>query len=145
MTFSTILHRIGLLACIVLVVSCFLPWTYYADPHIATEAERTFTGFFTYQNQYGKPGKLLTLIAIIVLVFMLLPKIWAKRANLFIAALGMGYAIKTYVLFTSCYNAYCPEKKAGIFVMMLSMALLLVAAAFPDLKLEQEKEELPEL
>ena len=141
MTFSAIIHRIGLLACILLVVSCFLPWMYYADPHIATEAQRTFTGFSTYQNQYGKPGKLLLLIAIIIFVFMLLPKIWAKRANLFIAALGVGYAVKTYVLFTSCYNAYCPDKKAGIFIMMLSMIILLIAALFPDLALKQEKKD----
>lgn len=139
MTFSSILHRIGLFTCILLVVSCFLPWMYFADANIATEAERTFTGFSTYQNQYGKPGKLLSLIAIIVFVFMLLPKIWAKRANLFITALGVGYAIKTYVLFTSCYNAYCPEKRAGVYIMLISSILLLVAAAFPDLKLEKEK------
>ena len=114
---------------------------YYADPHIGTEAQRTFTGFSTYQNQYGKPGKLLSTIAIIVFAFMLLRKIWAKRANLFIAALGVGYAIKTYVLFTSCYNAYCPEKKMGIFIMLVSSIILLVAAAFPDLKLEEEKKD----
>ncbi len=141
MTFSKMLHRIGLLACILLVVSCFLPWMYYADPHIATEAQRTFTGFSTYQNQYGKPGKLLSFIAIIIFVFMLLPKIWAKRANLFIAALGVGYAVKTYVLFTSCYNAYCPDKKAGIFTMMLSMIILLIASLFPYVTLEQEKKD----
>ena len=139
MTFTAILHRIGLLACILLMISCFLPWMYYADPHIATEAQKTFTGFSTYQNQYGKPGKLLSLIAIIVFAFMLLQKIWAKRANLFITALGVGYAIKTYVLFASCYNAYCPVKKAGIFLMLVSMAVLLFAAVFPDFKLEQEK------
>jgi hypothetical protein len=139
MKFSTIFHRIGLAACIMLVISCFLPWTYYSDPHIGTEAQRTFTGFFTYQNQYGKPGKLLSLIAAIVFVFMLLPKIWAKRANLFIAALGVGYAIKSYILFTSCYNAYCPDKKAGLFIMMISMFALLITSAFPDIKLDSEK------
>jgi hypothetical protein len=139
MKFSAVLHRVGLLACILLVVSCFLPWMYYADTSIATEAERTFTGFATYRNQYGKPGKLLCIIAVAVFVLMLLPKIWAKRANLFIAALGVGYAIKTFVLFTSCYNAYCPEKKAGIYIMLLSAIVLLIASAFPDLKLENEK------
>ncbi len=139
MKFSAILHRIGLFTCVLLIISCFLPWMHYADATITTEAQRTFTGFSTYQNQYGKPGKLLSLIAIIVFVFMLLPKIWAKRANLFITALGVGYSIKTYVLFTSCYNAYCPEKKAGIYIMLLSTILLLLAAAFPDLKLEKEK------
>ena len=95
MNFSKIMYRVGLAACVLLVVSCFLPWAYYADVHIPTEAQKAFTGFVTYQNQYGRPGKLLTLIAVVSFAFMLLPKIWAKRANLFIAALGVGYAIKT--------------------------------------------------
>ena len=138
MAFSSIAHRLGLLACISLIASCFLPWTYYADVHIPG-ALRTFTGFITYHNQYGRPGKLLTLIAVITFAFMLLPKIWAKRANLFIAALGVGYAIKTYILYTSCYNAYCPEKKAGIFIMMASVSIILIAAAFPDIKLNEKK------
>ncbi len=138
MRFSAILHRVGLGACILLLISCFLPWTYYADPHITSEAEKTFTGFFTFHNQYGKPGMLLSLIAVLVFILMLLPKIWAKRANIFITALGLGYAVKTYILYTSCYNAYCPEKKAGIFIMMLSVVLLLAASMFPDVKLENE-------
>ena len=141
MRFPAILHRVGLFSCLLLVVSCFLPWMYFADSNITTEAQRTFTGFTTYQNQYGKPGKLLSLIAIVVFVLMLLPKIWAKRANLFIVALGVGYAIKTFVLFTSCYNAYCPEKRAGIYIMLLSTILLLVTAVFPDLKLKEEKKD----
>jgi len=139
MNFSTIMYRVGLGACILLVVSCFMPWGYYADVHIPTEAQKTFTGFVTYQNQYGRPGKLLTLIAVVSFIFMLLPKIWAKRANLFIAALGVGYAIKTYILYTSCYNAYCPEKRAGIFIMIACMVIILIASAFPDIKLPEEK------
>ncbi len=139
MNFSTIMYRVGLGACILLVVSCFMPWCYYADVHIPTEAQKTFTGFVTYQNQYGRPGKLLTLIAVVSFIFMLLPKIWAKRANLFIAALGVGYAIKTYILYTSCYNAYCPEKRAGIFIMIACMVIILIASAFPDIKLPEDK------
>ena len=130
-----ILQWIGITACILLIVSCFLPWAYYLDASIANEAERTFTGFFSYQNNYGRPGKLLTLISIIALTFMLLPKLWAKRANLFVCALGVGYAVKTYVLYTSCYNAYCPEKKFGIYLMLTSTIIMLVAAAFPHFKL----------
>ncbi len=139
MRFSKILHWAGLFSCVLLVISCFLPWAYFADSHIATEAQRTFTGVSTYQNQYGKPGKLLIIIAVIIFIFMLMPKIWSKRANLFIAALGVGYAIKTFVLYTACYNAYCPEKKIGIFLMLFSMIILLVAAVFPDVDLEKKK------
>lgn len=129
-----ILHRIGLVACIALVVACFMPWAYYAD------LKETFNGFYSYQNNYGRPGKFLTLIAVIAFVLMYLPKVWAKRTNLFVCALGLGYAIKSYILFTSCYNAYCPEKKAGIYLLMTASIIMLVAAALPDLKMKDKKD-----
>ena len=113
-----------------------MPWAYYADAHIVNEAQRTFTGFYSYQNNYGKPGKPLVAIEVIVIALMLLPKIWAKRTNLFVCALAVGYAIKSFILFTSCYNAYCPEKKAGIFLMLITTLVMLVASAFPQLTLK---------
>jgi hypothetical protein len=134
-----ILSWIGIAACIVLVISCFMPWTYYADSKIVSEAERTFTGFFSYQYKYGKPGKFLVFFAAVILVFMILPRVWAKRTNLFLSAFTLAYAIKTYILFTSCYNAYCPEKKAGIFIMLASTAIILVACIFPNMKIEGNK------
>ena len=139
-----ILYWIGLGACAALIISCFMPWAYFADAHIPNEAERTFTGFYSYGNNYGKPGKMLVTIAIIVLLLMLLPKIWAKRTNLFVCALGVGYAIKTYILYVSCYNAYCPEKKAGIFLMLSSTIVMLVASAFPPLALKNPGKKKPD-
>jgi hypothetical protein len=131
--FPKILQRIGIIACVLLAVACFMPWSYYAD------IKETFTGFYSFQNQYGKPGKFLCMTAIVAFTLMMLPKIWAKRTNLFICALGVGYAVKTYILFTSCYNAYCPEKKSGIYLMMIATLLMLVSSAFPDLKIKKEK------
>jgi hypothetical protein len=130
------LHWLGIIACFSLVISCFLPWAYYADSHILNEAERTFTGFYSYQNNYGKPGKMLVLTATISLILILLPKIWAKRTNLFVCALGVGYAIKSYILFVSCYNAYCPEKRIGIYLMLVATILMLICSAFPRLTLK---------
>ncbi len=125
-----IIHWLGIAAGILLIVSCFLPWGYYAD------VKETFTGFYSHDNIYGKPGKLLVILAVVTLVFMVLPKIWAKRTNLFLTALGVGYAIKTYVLFSSCYNAYCPEMKAGIYIMLASSAVLLIASVFPQMTIK---------
>lgn len=129
-----ILHYSGLAACIALIISCFLPWAYFAD------INQHFTGLYSYKNEYGRPGKFLIVVAVIVFVFMLLPKVWAKRTNLFICALGVGYAIKSYILFTSCYKAYCPETKPAIFIMLISTIVMLAAAIFPNLKLEEKKE-----
>ncbi|MEI9934845.1 MAG: hypothetical protein WDM71_08340 [Ferruginibacter sp.] len=127
-----IFHWIGLAACITLIVCCFLPWTYYAD------IDKTFTGFFSEQNEYGKPGVFLVALATISFIFILLPKLWAKRANLFLCALCVGYSIKTYILCTSCYNTFCPEKKAGIYIMLFSTFAMMLSAVFPDFKLEEK-------
>lgn len=139
-----ILHWAGLTACVLLIISCFMPWAYFADPHIVNESERTFTGFYSYGNNYGRPGKLLVMIGVIVLILMLLPKIWAKRTNLFVCALAVGYAVKTYILFVSCYNAYCPEKKAGIFIMLTATIVMLIASVFPKLQLKPADTKKPE-
>ena len=84
---------------------------------------------------------MLTFLASINFILIIVPKVWAKRTNLFIVALGVGYAIKTYVLFTSCYNTYCPEKRVGIVLMMISMLILLLAAIFPHLSLDKSVKE----
>lgn len=129
---SKYFHWIGLVACMLLIISCFMPWAYFAD------INQTFTGFYSYQNNYGKPGKFLFGIALLVAILILLPKIWAKRTNLFVCALGIGYAIKSYILFSSCYNAYCPQLKPGIYLMLISVIVMMIAALFPDLKLKNK-------
>src|SRR5664279_1450548 len=104
--------KIGWLACLLLLVSCFMPWTYYAD------INKNFTGFFSEQNVYGKPAIVFIFIAVASVLLIYLDKIWAKRTQIFLSALNIGYLIKTYILFTSCYNAYCPEKKFGLYVLI---------------------------
>ena len=126
---SKLIYWAGVAACIILIISCFVPWTYHAD------VGKTFNGFFSEQNQYGKPGKMLVFFGLMILVFMLLPRVWAKRANLFLTAFLLAYAIKTYILFTSCYNAYCPDKRAGIYIMLFSTVFMLLGAIFPNMQL----------
>jgi hypothetical protein len=127
--FVKYLHWFGIAACLTLIVTCFLPWVHYAD------INRSFTGFYSYQNQYGKPGKFLTFLGIAVLALMLIPKVWAKRTNLFICALELAYAIKTFILFSSCYNNYCPQKLFGLYLMLSCTIVMLVASVFPKVNL----------
>ena len=119
---------IGILTGLTLIVICFLPWTYHAD------VDKVFTGFFSEKNAYGKPGKFLVLLAIAFIILTFISKLWAKRINLFIAAIMVSYAIKTYILYTSCYNAYCPEKRAGIYIMLLCNIVILLVSVFPYIK-----------
>jgi hypothetical protein len=132
--YSKIIYWAGITACMVLIISCFIPWTYHAD------VNKAFTGFFSEQNQYGKPGKFLITFGVISMLLIIIPKLWAKRANLFLTAFTVAYAIKTYILYTSCYNAYCPDKKMGIFIMLFSTLVILLAAVLPNMKAMENKE-----
>ncbi|MEP7250945.1 MAG: hypothetical protein ABI683_01155 [Ginsengibacter sp.] len=125
---------IGLAASVLLIISCFMPWAYYAD------LNKTFNGFFSESNNYGKPGKFFVFFAAVSIAMILLDKVWAKRVHLFLAAINLGYLIKTYILFTSCYNTYCPEKRAGIYLLIVSSVLLMIVAIFPDLKVSSTTE-----
>ncbi|HEX4850598.1 MAG TPA: hypothetical protein VFV08_07325, partial [Puia sp.] len=115
-----------------LIIACFLPWAYYPD------IDKTFTGFFSQDNQYGRPGRAFVTLAIIYIVLVFLPKVWAKRFNQFLGVLIFAYAIKNYMVFVSCYRGICPEKKPGIFLILLAATLLLLAAVFTDMKLKNK-------
>ncbi|MEO6254031.1 MAG: hypothetical protein ABIO79_12025 [Ferruginibacter sp.] len=127
------LHWIGIAACVTLIVSCFLPWSYHAD------LNQAFTGFYSYKNEYGKPGKFLIFFGVITAIFMLVPKLWAKRVNLLICPLTLAYAIKSFILFGSCYNNYCPQKLFGLYLMLGCTVVMLVAAVFPNVKIPEKK------
>lgn len=125
---------IGIAAAVLLVVSCFLPWTYYPD------LQKNFNGFFSENNTYGKPGKVFIALATAAMLFYALNKVWAKRCNLLITALTVAYAIKSFILYSGCYNGTCPTKKAGIWIMLLASILMMVMAVFPDGRATAQKE-----
>jgi hypothetical protein len=124
---------IGVVACIALFASCFMPWAYYPD------LQKSFTGFFTEKNIYGRPGVVFTFFAAFSIVLIFINKIWAKRTLIFVQALNIGYLLKTYVIFTSCYKGYCPEKQYGLYLVIISSVILLVISFFPDIQLREEK------
>ena len=124
---------IGVTAAIILFASCFMPWAYYPD------LQKSFTGFFSEKNIYGRPGKVFTFFAVLSIVFILINKIWAKRAVIFLQALNIGYLLKTYVIFTSCYKGFCPTKQYGIYFLIISSVILLLISFFPDIKLKEEE------
>lgn len=124
---------IGLGIYVLLIGVCFVPWTYHDDLH------KYFNGFYSEKDVYGKPGKFFIIFSVLSVIFMLIPKLWAKFAHLFFAGVIVAYALKTYHLFTSSYNAYQPEKQFGIYGLVILSVLSFLIALFPDLKIENKK------
>jgi hypothetical protein len=116
---------VALCAFLLLTMACFLPWTFHAD------IQKTFTGFYTENNIYGRPGKFLLIFGGFSAFFAFIPKLWLKRTALFLSGLNVAYGIKTFLMYGACYQGYCPEKKFGLFLMLICTFFLLAAAMFP--------------
>jgi hypothetical protein len=125
---------IGMAAAFLLIAACFMPWAYFPD------LGKNFTGFFSEKNIYGRPGKVLIFFSAAEIVLFAIPRVWAKRANILVSALTIAFAIKSYILYTACYGGLCPDKKVGIFLVLGSAVITLVAALLPDLPIRTEEE-----
>lgn len=112
----------GVFAALLLIFCCFIPWAYYPSLH------QNFNGFYSEQNQYGKPGKTFMVLSTISILFFLIPKVWAKRANQIVAVLIFAYALKNYFLYAACYMGYCPEIRTGLVGIILFSLIILVCS-----------------
>jgi len=124
---------IGPAAAVLLIYSCFSPWVFIESRHI------TVSGIDATGTNFGKPGYFHFVMVFFFLLFSFIRKVGAKRANLLVTALNLGWAIKNYFTITACMGGDCPVKETGIFLMLLASALMMLAALFPDMKLPEKK------
>ena len=124
---------IGLLAVILLIVSCFSPWVIINSRNIVV------SGVDSTGTNFGKPGYTHFVLAFFFVIFHFIPKLWAKRCNLLVVALNIAWAIRNYFIISMCREGECPEKKTGLWLVLLASALMLFAALFPDIELKEEK------
>lgn len=107
----------GIACCVIIIISCFMPWAFYPD------LQKTFTGFYSEKQIYGMPGKYLIFFSVCCIAGYIFKNKFLKITGFFMGALLVAYAVKTFILFSSCYGAYCPVKKPGL-VIMLSLSIL---------------------
>lgn len=124
---------LGVLAAIILMASGFLNWTWYPD------LQKYFTGFISENNMYGKPGEVFIFFALISIILFIAPKVWAKRGNIFLCAVIMAYAVKSFILFSDCYRGICPVKQPGIWIMLGTSILMVIFSLFPDTSIKEQK------
>lgn len=112
----------GIAAALLLILFCFFPWAYYPD------LQENFTGFYTKQNNYGKPGKAFIFLSIVSILLFLLPKLWAKRVNQFVCVLILAYALKTYVIYAGSYAGIRPEVKPGLIGILVCSVVIITSS-----------------
>lgn len=117
---------IGCLAAICLVWSCFQDWVFIEA------IGKSITGMNTEGTNYGRPGKLHVYLAGIAAVLFLLPTVWAKRINIFICAFNMAFAIRNYIIISMCSGGDCPVKETGLYLVLISSAMMLLMSFLPN-------------
>jgi hypothetical protein len=124
---------LGLFGFLLLVWSCSLPWTYHAD------LGKYFNGYFTENNIYGKPARLLLPLAAISVLTTFTPIMWMKFAGMLVASLNMAYAFSRFLKFGSAYLGYVPGKESGLYLMLFSVALIFITTFLPYGRTNQKK------
>jgi len=122
---------IGFIAAIALVTACFFPWVFIESKNI------TVTGIESTGTNFGRPGYFHFFLAAFFILFNFTPRIWAKRMNLLVTALNIGWAARNYFIISTCAGGECPEKKVAIYIVLFSSLGMLVAALFPKVKLDK--------
>jgi hypothetical protein len=123
---------LGVVAALLLITACFMKWVYIVSKKI------TVTGFESTGTYFGKPGAIHLILSIIFILFSLIPRLWAKRANAAVAALNVGWAIRNYLLISGCSGGECPEKQLALYLLLVCSIVMMVASWFPDVKIPQK-------
>lgn len=109
-----------------------MDWVYIVSKKI------TVTGFESTGTDFGKPGALHLLLSVLFIIFSLIPRIWAKRANVPVAALNVGWAIRNFLLISACSGGECPEKQVGLYMVIACSVIMMLASWYPDIKIPQK-------
>ena len=124
---------IGLAAAALLVYACFSPWVIIESKNIVV------SGVDAAGTNFGKPGYLHLFLSFFFLVFHFIPRLWAKRANLPVVAVNLGWAIRNFFVVAACRAGECPEKQLGLYLAGAASVLMLLAALFPDIRVGDKK------
>lgn len=113
------------LGIIILVIACFMPWMRIEEPAL------TISGVDTSGTRYGKPALFHFVMALFILAGALIPRVWAKRLGLLFAALNLAWGVRNFGVIPHCEAGVCPQKLAGIYLLLVASILLLITTLFP--------------
>lgn len=123
-------NYIGILAAVALIACCFVPWVYIIS------IKTTITGVNSGATNFGRPGAIHIILCVFSIILFLLPKVWAIRTNLFTATFNFAWAIRNFLLITHCEMGECPEKRLGIYGVIILSFFILLMALFPKMDVE---------
>ena len=128
-------NYLGAALVFMLIIACNMDWVHIDGGRL------TVSGLRAAGTNFGKPGLINIISGSIAGILFLTPFLWAKRINLFFCAFNLAWAIRNYILITMCREGDCPEKQTGIYLLMISSALMLLVSFIPEIKINKEEKD----
>lgn len=128
---------IGTVAVAILIYSCTMVWITLPSLNI------TISGFHSEglrkgSINFGRPGLMITFLGGIAAMFFLIPRLWAKRANVFVCALILAWTVANYYrIGVICRAGDCPERHTGIYIMLFAGIIIFVMSLLPRLEMKK--------
>lgn len=123
---------IGIICCLCMFSLSFFPWVHIPSLNLTLDG---FNGVISEKLSFGKQGIVHGFFLVFILTFFIVKKIWAKRLNIFISMLNLAWAIKNFLLFTTC-RPECPEKQPALYLLVVFAVLIQIMALLPKLELK---------
>ncbi len=126
---------IGIAAAALLVYACTLTWISVPAHNIR------ISGFHSEGNtQFGRPGMLHVYFSAFAVILFLIPRLWAKRVNVFFCAINMAWALANfYRIGVICRSGDCPEKEAGLYLTLAASVLMFIMSVLPKLEIKSRE------
>lgn len=125
---------LGVAAAIALIVACYLPWV------VIESKDLVISGVETTGTNFGKPGYFHMFFAGMYLLFVLINRVWSKRVNIFFSAFNTAWAVRNFAIISACSGGECPEKQAGLYVILISSLVMLAGVLLSGAKESIPKE-----
>ncbi|MBU6159215.1 MAG: hypothetical protein KGP35_09310 [Bacteroidetes bacterium] len=122
MKYST---HIGILFCGILILTSFFPWIFIGSNQV------TVSGVGSEIDIFGKPALMNFYLLPIIVLFFLIPKLWAKKLNPFVGAINFAWALRNFLLLSTCRYGECPQQQSALYFYFLSALVILVMTVLP--------------
>ncbi len=124
-------QTIGIMAVCVIIINSFFHWIYIPTLHLYLDG---FHGVVNENLDFGKQGFVYIFLGFWLIIFFTIPRIWAKRANLFMGFILLAWVIRNTVLFSICRNAECPKIKFPLYCILLMAFVVITMTLLPKIK-----------
>ncbi len=123
-------NYIGVVLAVALIACCFIPWVYILS------IKTTLTGLNTGNTNFGRPGVIHIILCVFAIMFFFIRKVWAIRTNLVDVTFNFAWSIRNFLLITHCELGECPEKRFGIYAVIILSFFILLMAFFPKIDIQ---------